>query len=285
MGAGAGGGRPRGRVGCGAREEGSGWLKEPGGQPRGCPGFLLKGQVGGDPTAELGFLGRRGDLLPPLSQGILVPTPHQVQNPVFSRLSPSAGGSPPHWACILSLCDLASPPPGPSPLAGLAEGGGGSPGPLGPRWHEQPSHESRGRPVPCSCPVHAVYPGPTEAPTNPARGRSGMTHSSRSGTTRVHRQTDGHTRPPAQGRATRPRRAVLTGTATWMNLAHTRPPGPRGLPAPPPRPGAAGPPGPGLTALAVQTADAAHTRFHVLLNPYKTEYKIPALTVGVKKNF
>lgn len=59
MGAGAGGGRPRGRVGCGAREEGSGWLKEPGGQPRGCPGFLLKGQVGGDRTAELGFLGRR----------------------------------------------------------------------------------------------------------------------------------------------------------------------------------------------------------------------------------
>lgn len=147
--------------------------------------------MGGDPTAELGFLGRRGDLLPPLSQGILVPTPHQVQNPVFSRLSPSADGSPPHWACILSLCDLASPPPGPSPLAGLAEGGGGSPGPLGPRWHEQPSHESRGRPVPCSRPVHAVYPGPTEAPTNPARGRSGMTHSSRSGTTRV--QTDGRT--------------------------------------------------------------------------------------------
>lgn len=177
--------------------------------------------MGGDPTAELGFLGRREVTCCPHC-------PRGSWSPHLTRCrTPCSPGCPPVLAAHL-LTGLASPPPGPSPLAGLAEGGGGSPGPLGPRWHEQPSHESRGRPVPCSRPVHAVYPGPTEAPTNPARGRSGMTHSSRSGTTRVHRQTDGHTRPPAQGRATRPRRAVLTGTATWMNLAHTRPPGTAG---------------------------------------------------------
>lgn len=210
MGAGAGGGclgRGGQVLAVGHERRGSGWLNEHRGQAPVGPGFLLKGQVGGVPAVELGFLGRRGVTRCPRGPGgswsphltrytfaSASPDPHVLQAvPQRQRLTTSL-------ALHLAFCDLAPTPPGLSPFTGMAEGGSGLPGPLGLWWQAQPSHKNSGRSVPCPRPLHAVPPGQVEVPTNPAQ----VATPARSGTICVHGQMDGHTQPSKQGRVTRP---------------------------------------------------------------------------------